>query len=206
MKSYNEVANNVFLRRSEYESKKQHRRDIYRRGLTAVSSVAIVLCLITSVGTCYVLAVNNGLIDDFLGILHTTEIEYQINEKGEIIYPMPDWGITVSAEDVTPSGLMLYFTQSGGNIPEKLIVGSEFYLEVQTNTGWEIMKAKDGSNVWIFTANYLPADETTEFEIDWTNIYGELPPGTYRVCKTVWDHLPTEDGQSYTYSIEFTIE
>lgn len=206
MKSYNEVANNVFIRRNEYESKRRHRQDIYRRVSSAVSAIAIVLGLMTSVGTCYVLAVNYGLIDDFLGVLQTTEIEYQVNENGEIIYPKPDWGITVSAEDVTPTGLMLNITQSGENIPETLIIGPEFYLEVQTDTGWEVMKAKDGSNVWIFTTNYLPADETTEFEIDWTNIYGELTPGTYRICKSVWDHLPTEDGQSYTYTIEFTIK
>lgn len=206
MKSYNEVANNVFLRRSEYECKKQHRRDVYRRVSTVVSSVAIALCLITSVGTCYVLAVNNGLIDDFLGVLHSTEIEYQINEKGEIIDPMPDWGITMSAEDITPSGLTLCLTQSGGNIPERLIVGTEFYLEIQTDTGWEVMEANDGSNVWNFTENYLSANETVKFEIDWTNMYGELSPGTYRVRKTVSDLLPTDAGQSYTYSIEFIVQ
>lgn len=206
MKSYNEVANNVFLRRSEYESRQRYRQDIYRRISTAVSSVAIALVLMTSVGTCYVLAVNNGLIDDFLGVLQTTEIEYQVNENGEIIYPMPDWGITMSASDITPTGVTLIISQSGGNITDTLITGPDFYLDVKTDNRWEVLKAKDGSNIWNFSAYSIPLNDSIEFEIDWINIYGVLTPGTYRLCKTVLDHYPTEDGHCYTYSIEFTIK
>ncbi len=205
MKSCNEVASTVFLRRNEYENTQRRKQDIYRRISTVVSSVAIVLVLMTSVGTCYVLAVNNGLIDDFLGILQTTVIEYQVNENGEIIYPMPDWGIAISAADVTTTGMTLNIAQSGGDTTNTLITGPDFYLEVHTNNRWEVMPEKDGGNVWDYYPYSIPLNGAIEFKIDWSNIYGELSPGTYRLCKSVSNHFPTEDGQSYTYSIEFTI-
>ena len=206
MKSYNEVADNVFRRRDEHVAMQRRRAVAGRRFSTAMAAIAIVLVFVTTVGTSYVLAVNAGFIDDFLGIWEATEIEYQVNENGEIICnAAPDWGITMSAIDITPTGMTLTITQSGGTFPDVLITTPAFYLEMQTSTGWEAMKAKDGTNVWEFTAHYLLPNETTESEIDWSEMYGALNPGTYRICKAVSDHLPTHDGQSYTYSFEFII-
>lgn len=63
MKSYNEVAHDVFRRRDEYERTHHHKKAVYRR-----ISVAIVTMLLFSVGTCYAIAASMGIIDDFLGI------------------------------------------------------------------------------------------------------------------------------------------
>ena len=206
MKSYNEVANDVFRRRDEHMAMQHSIAVVRRRFSIAMSAIAIVLVFVTTVGTSYALAVSAGFIDDFLGIWKTTEIEYQVNENGEIVCDAaPDWGITMSAVDITPTGMTLTITQSGGTLPDALITTPAFYLETQTSSGWEAMKAKDGTNIWEFTANYLLPNGTTESEIDWSEMYGALPPGTYRICKSVSDHLPTHDGQSYTYSFEFII-
>ena len=211
MKSYNEVADDVFRRRDEHMDMQSRRAVVRRRFSTAIAVIAIVLVFVTTIGTSYVLAVNAGLLEDFLGdriwTWYTTVVEYQVNENGEIINdsPIAEWGITVSATDITPTGMTLIFTLSGDTLPDALITTQAFYLEALTSTGWEVMKAKDGSNIWEFTARNLLPNRKTEFEIDWSEMYGALNPGTYRICKSVSDHLPTHEGQSYIYSFEFTI-
>lgn len=68
MKSYHEVARDVFRRRDEMEREKRRREAICRRVSAAMSAVAVVVMLLLSAGTCYVLAAGVGIIEDFLHI------------------------------------------------------------------------------------------------------------------------------------------
>lgn len=54
----------------------------------------------------------------------TTEIQYRVNDDGEIVPgEMPNWGISLSASDVTPAGMTLICSQSGGDITGTLMTG-----------------------------------------------------------------------------------
>ena len=116
MKSYNEVANDVFRRRDEYERKQCHREVIYRRVSTAMSAVAIVVMLLFTVGTGYVLAASVGIIDDFLGIfrnrtdapLSTNQQQFLEDAVAEIGESISCNGYTVTAQGAFTDGTVAY--------------------------------------------------------------------------------------------------
>ena len=49
---------------------------------------------------------------------------------------LPDWGITVYAEDIRPTGLTLSIHQSGGHPTGQLQFGSDYLLERLENGAW----------------------------------------------------------------------
>jgi len=116
-------------------------------------------------------------------------------------------GITLTAENVTSTGLTLICTQAGGDITGELQTGSYYKLEqwvddfiwvevpyLVENIGWteETYPIKEGS--------------TMQWEINWDNIYGELPAGIYRLEKTILDVRTPGDYDTMKYYVEFTIE
>ena len=48
-----------------------------------------------------------------------------------------DWGLTLSVEDVTPTGLTLVMTQKGGTPPEGITYGYFFWLEAWEDGRWQ---------------------------------------------------------------------
>ena len=50
---------------------------------------------------------------------------------------LPDWGITVYAEDIRPTGLTLSIHQSGGHPTGQLQFGSDYLLERLENGAWQ---------------------------------------------------------------------
>lgn len=51
----------------------------------------------------------------------------------------------------------------------------------------------------------LPKGEPQTLTVSWGWLYGELPPGEYRLVKTVSDFRGTGDYDDYTLTAEFTI-
>ena len=49
----------------------------------------------------------------------------------------PDWGITMTAENVTPTGCTVVYTQSGGTAAGGLLTSYEFFITKQGKTGWK---------------------------------------------------------------------
>ncbi len=134
------------------------------------------------------------------------EIQHQGNKDGEIISgEMPDWGISLSSSDVTPAGMTLICSQSGGDITGMLMTGPQYYLEIQTDSGWETLQAKDGINIWHLSAYSIPLNESTECKLNWSSRYGELAPGIYRLYKPIWEGVTMQNGLRYAYSHEFII-
>ena len=100
-----------------------------------------------------------------------------------------DWGLTLSVEDVTPTGLTLVMTQKGGTPPKELIYGLPFWLEVWEDDRWQdVPQVPEASEyAWTDLAYYLPLGDSTRETLNWDWLYGELPPGTYRVCRDFSD-------------------
>jgi hypothetical protein len=72
---------------------------------------------------------------------------------------------------------------------EELYYGVDYEIEVYRNNEWRHF---DVEAAWIEIAVILPAHGKNEETIEWTNIYGKLPKGQYRLIKTVnniliWD-------------------
>ena len=121
------------------------------------------------------------------------------------------WGITLTAKDVTPTGLTLVCTQSGGTVRGELLTGEEFVVERMTDG--EVLTAYtkvpyigEGVVAWNAVGIIVPLNDTREFAVDWSRIYGELPSGQYRIGKRFLDVAEPGDYDSYTFYARFSIE
>ena len=116
------------------------------------------------------------------------------------------WGLVLAAEAVTDTGLTLRFVQSGGNPSGELETGSLYWLERETGDGWEKMEPLIEDLAWTTEAYLIAMDDETEMAVDWTALYGQLPPGSYRLGKTVMDFRGTGDYDQRDYYAYFTVE
>ena len=116
-----------------------------------------------------------------------------------------DWGITLSVREVSPTGLTLTCTQSGGIAEGSLETGSAYTIEKYENDHWVEVKPQ-GEAIWDMMAHLIASDTTTEWTIDWSWLYGELSPGTYRISKTVVDFKESGASESQIYFVDFEIK
>ena len=117
------------------------------------------------------------------------------------------WGLSLSAQDVSPTALTLVFTQSGGSPTGELQTGSDFWLEAETDNGWEPVPTLLDENeiAWTAIAYEIATEDTTTLETDWSYLYGSLSPGVYRIGKEVMDYRGPGDYDTQDYYAVFAI-
>ena len=98
-----------------------------------------------------------------------------------------EWGIQMTVENVTPSGLTLVCNQTGG----------ENIVELNTSSFYNVQVLKDGNYVdvnyilepndiaWTSEAYIVALNDTTTWDINWETLYGKLPVGQYRIAKEI---------------------
>ncbi|MBQ2940908.1 MAG: GerMN domain-containing protein [Clostridia bacterium] len=119
-----------------------------------------------------------------------------------------EWGLTLSAENVTPSGMTIVFKQMNGKQTGELQTGDWYALYKEEAGEWkEVPYAiEDGVNVgWHSIAYMIPKGGSYEMEVNWEWLYGKLAPGKYRINKEVMDFRETGDFDEKIYSLEFTV-
>ena len=135
---------------------------------------------------------------------HTEESEVS---EASIVAKVTDnqWGVMLTAKDVTPDGMTLVCTQSGGNPTGELLSGAWYQLEVLKDGQW--MEAPCYAEVcWEDIAWNIPMEGNTQWETDWTWIYGSLEPGEYRIGKEIMDFRQTGDYDTCICYAYFAIE
>ena len=115
------------------------------------------------------------------------------------------WGLSLSVEDVTPTGLTILCHQADGKPSGRLQTGSYFVVERRTETGWAECPLLVENLAWTEEAYTIPYYRTTPFEKDWTHIYGSLPGGTYRIGIWVYDFRGAGDFDKKMYYAEFEL-
>ena len=118
-----------------------------------------------------------------------------------------EWGITLSAEDVTPTGMTLVCTQNGGSPTGDLQTGSPYVIEQLINGEWLPVPTAPGILDWAWTMEgwMIRPDSTTKWEVNWEFLYGELGPGLYRIQKEIMDFRGPGDYTEKNYYAEFAI-
>lgn len=102
MKDYKEVASDVFRRRDAHEAKVRHREKVFRRVTTTLSTIAIIICCVMTIGVGYVFAAGLGIIDDFLGFFENQSgTQLSENQATYIGEHMADIGESVTADGFT---------------------------------------------------------------------------------------------------------
>lgn len=126
-----------------------------------------------------------------------------IAEETEDERLMKQWGIDFRVEDdvLTSSGSQVMFAQAQGY--DDVIRTDEYYwIEKQTDSGWEVLPTLTDEISWR-EANYvLSHGMYTVVSTPWSDLYGALPGGMYRLGK-VFQNMTA--GKSCTGYAEFRI-
>ena len=135
--------------------------------------------------------------------------------------PQPDiddkWGVALTFDCKDGKGGRLTFTQSteAGRPDGELITGAMYKVEAKDDGYWTSYENyvrthydknyKDPDLIFTMIAYSIPLDGEYSEDIDFTNTYGELKPGTYRIVKTVTCGTGPQR-EERTYYAEFTVE
>ncbi len=119
-----------------------------------------------------------------------------------------EWGLTLSAENVTESGMTIVFTQMNGKQTGELQTGDWYALFTEENGEWkDVPFAVDGVNIaWNAVAYIIPKGGERKMDVNWEWLYGKLAPGKYRINKEVMDFRESGDFDEKIYSLEFEIK
>lgn len=138
-----------------------------------------------------------------------TEIT-QENTEGIQTLEVNEWGLTLHAKDVTPKGMTIVCTQSGGSPTGELNTGTYYVLEQEVQGAWCVVEYAEnmrGKEVcWDAVAWVIPMNDTVEWDVDWEWLYGSLEPGHYRIGKEIMDFRGAGDYDQKMYYAEFEIE
>lgn len=118
------------------------------------------------------------------------------------------WGIALTAEQVSATGLTLTCAQYGGQITGELSTGSYYALERSTVDGWQSVEQLPQENevAWTSEAWIINQNSTVQWEIDWEWLYGPLPAGEYRIGKEFTDlRAPGDYDETIIYA-QFRVE
>ena len=117
------------------------------------------------------------------------------------------WGVKLTAKNITPSGLTIVCTQQDGEPTGELNTGSYYGLEVLRDGEWVAVELlpMEGELAWTSEAWMIPANEDTEWDVNWSRLYGELPAGSYRISKSIMDFRGIGDFDKETYYAGFDI-
>lgn len=115
-------------------------------------------------------------------------------------------GVTLTAENVTATGLTLVCTQSGGAPTGDLQTGSPFWLETWADGYWEGTPRDSVELVWTAEAWTIPENKSVQWPVSWESIYYPLPVGRYRIGKEIMDFRGPGDYDTYRYYAEFEVK
>ena len=118
-----------------------------------------------------------------------------------------DWGVTLEATEVTSKGMTLVCHQSGGANIVELSTGSFYTLQRQDKKEWVDVDTlpQEGEIAWDALAWLIKLDDSTNWDIAWGWLYGELPAGTYRIGKEIMNFRVPGDFDTMMCYAEFTI-
>lgn len=144
----------------------------------------------------------------------TTKAEFNFTQDVDTTIQkesFPDWGLTLSVENVTPTGLTLVVTQSGGNPTGDILTGEPYRLITLVGETWQVVEElplPEGVDGRAFNSigYWIQKGETREFDINWEWMFGELPSGTYRLIKEFSDFRETANYDPFEYWVEFVIQ
>lgn len=122
---------------------------------------------------------------------------------------LEDWGLEFEVQRVSPTGITLACTQSGGQQIGNLVI-NYYYLAEKSGTFWEKAEEMEGAP---FDEVSVNMDGATTVTIDWTQWYGELPGGEYVLLLDIDDRFEPEQVPPLTvdfhkrqlYPVSFTV-
>ena len=122
--------------------------------------------------------------------------------------PVYDWGITLKAAEATPTGITVHCTHTGELC--RPVTGSGFLaVERWDSTEWTEPECLSEKPEEFTLQTHAVTGGTVEWRYNWSQIYGALPEGTYRLAKTFFvqedDDRNAPDAQQQICYVMFTV-
>ena len=93
--------------------------------------------------------------------------------------------------------------KNNGNL--KISFGEDYYIQKKTNNGWKDVKEQIDHNVNLVLFQ-APAGDNYTFDVNWSQLYGKLEPGEYRIVKPYQKgEAFSRDGETFYAFAEFTV-
>lgn len=149
--------------------------------------------------------------DQVTEILDTAVYNPDIREGAAWIFKndseIDEIGLNLSLKGISATGATLVFNQYDQKAPTgSLQFGDDFVLERCLDGKWQdVPAAVEGNYGFNAVAYSINPGGTTEKELDWEWLYGELAPGEYRISKGVDDFRGTGDFDQYTVYAYFIL-
>lgn len=118
------------------------------------------------------------------------------------------WGITLKAENVTSKGMTIVCTHSGGENTAELYTGSYYVIQKSGKSGWMDVEylPQEYELAWTSEAWIINKEDTTQWDVDWEWLYGELSAGKYRIGKEIMNSRGSGDFDTEMVYAEFIIK
>lgn len=123
----------------------------------------------------------------------------------ELIQTDDSWGIALSSTDVSNTGLTLICSQNGGEITGELQTGEKYWIEEKVDGKWQELSTPE-KPIWQDLSYTIKMQNLTQWDIQWSDLYGILPQGEYRIGKEIQDFRGGSDYDEKAYYAEFVIE
>ncbi len=123
----------------------------------------------------------------------------------ELIQTDDSWGIALSSTDVSNTGLTLICSQNGGEITGELQTGEKYWIEEKVDGKWQELSTPE-KPIWQDLSYIIKMQNLTQWDIQWSDLYGTLPQGEYRIGKEIQDFRGGSDYDEKAYYAEFVIE
>lgn len=108
-------------------------------------------------------------------------------------------GVQALVTKVSATAATVEFMRYDSQLEGEYMTGEYFSIEKKNGNQWEKLDAKDDVGFKDIGIQ-IPSDEPVSHEYDWSNLYGELEAGDYRINVKVW-----AQGKEYTLSPHFII-
>ena len=105
------------------------------------------------------------------------------------------WHVRIGSEEVTPTGLRQTFEESGEGYAS-FAVEEGFWLESFDGSSWQLLKQPLTFSFAESRTISVSWEQKDGFEIDWSDSYGALPEGFYRLGR--YYTVAMEDGRTET--------
>ena len=106
------------------------------------------------------------------------------------------WHVRIGSEEVTPTGLRQTFEEAGDG-HTSFVAEEGFWLEVFDNDSWQLLREPFELSCAEKRPISVSWEQKDSFELDWSDSYGTLPEGCYRLGR--YYTVTLEDGSTDTY-------
>lgn len=137
----------------------------------------------------------------------TSEVAAQVVSVEHELIENSSWGVTLTAKNVSPTGMTIVCTQEGYEVAGELFTGSSYSLYRYVEEDWEKVEylPQEHEIAWTSEAWIIPLEGTVEWETDWEWLYGELPQGHYKLGKGIMNLTEPGDFDTSMQFVEFEV-